>query len=133
MRDPAYSSFGFYVVHGRPGGESGWVTRSLRHRSTPDNHAPILSDNLDQSPEFDPADPEPIPDHTSRGARDFDQTQSPELGRLAWPAPDPAAGAPGFPKNPTAVPKTPPHWVFLTPPSAPSPLFQESSRSPWTP
>jgi hypothetical protein len=31
-------------------------------------------DDLDQSPEFDPADPEPIPDHASRGARDFDQT-----------------------------------------------------------
>ena len=31
-------------------------------------------DDLDQSSEFDPADPEPIPDHASRGARDFDQS-----------------------------------------------------------
>ena len=33
-----------------------------------------LPDDLDQSPEFDPAEPEPIHDHASRGARDFDQS-----------------------------------------------------------
>ena len=31
-------------------------------------------DDLDQSPAFDPTEPEPIPDHASRGARDFDQS-----------------------------------------------------------
>jgi hypothetical protein len=30
-------------------------------------------DDLDQTPESDPAEPEPIPDHASRGARDSDQ------------------------------------------------------------
>jgi hypothetical protein len=31
-------------------------------------------DDLDQSPAFDPTEPEPIPDHASRGARDPDQS-----------------------------------------------------------
>jgi hypothetical protein len=31
-------------------------------------------DGLDQSPEFDPAEPEPIPDHASPGAQDFHQS-----------------------------------------------------------
>jgi len=31
-------------------------------------------DDLNQSPAFDPSEPEPIPDHASRGARDFDQS-----------------------------------------------------------
>ena len=34
----------------------------------------FFPDDLDQSPEFDPTDPEPIHDHASRGARDFDQS-----------------------------------------------------------
>jgi hypothetical protein len=29
---------------------------------------------LDQTPSFDPADPEPVPDHASRGALQFDQS-----------------------------------------------------------
>ena len=34
-----------------------------------------LPNDLNQSPAFDPTEPEPIPDHASRGARDFDQSR----------------------------------------------------------
>ena len=47
-------------------GAAGGETEEAAHGSFPDD--------LDQSPEFDPADPEPIPDHASRGAHDFDQS-----------------------------------------------------------
>ena len=64
-------------------------------------------DDLDQTPEFDPAEPEPIPGRRLRS----------ELGGLTSRPSGPTGGAPGIPKTPLPTPKTPPHLPFLTPPA----------------
>jgi hypothetical protein len=57
----------------------------LPHRPppfTPARGPPQVELAFDQSPAFDPSDPEPVPDHASRGAIYFDQSGA------DWPEPE---------------------------------------------